>query len=102
MINEFAQDVTFVGSSAPVALTSFTFRTAAGNPFNASHVQVINSGGGTIRCSLTTSLTTGLGVTLSTGQTLSLQNLQSGCPLLSLITTSSSTSGFSINVGAWG
>ena len=102
MINELASDVTFVGSSAPVAPQTFQIKTPAGFPFSASHVFVANDGGGTIRCALTTALSTGTGLVLTTGQSQFWNGLQSGCSASSLITTSSSTSGFSVRVAAWG
>lgn len=101
MVNELTQDVAFVGSSAPVTPTLITIRSAAGLAFKASHIFIANDGGATVRCALTTSLSTSLGIQLTTGSNLFFQGLQSGCESVALLTTSSSTSGFLIRLGAW-
>ena len=106
MINEFSQDVTtFVGSSAPIQTTAVNFVNSLSNrPFNASHVQVTNGGGGTIRIGLSTgALSTSLGMPLTTGQTQTWSRLQSGCGALAITATSSTTTpSWLISVGAWG
>lgn len=102
MINELIQDVVFIGTSAPVTPQTFVVKTAQGNPFKASHVLLKNDAAVTMRCSLTTSLTTGSCILLSSGEERFWQGLQSGVEVISLLCTSSSTGGFALRLGAWG
>jgi len=52
MINELIQDITFIGTSAPVAPVLYPVRTAAGHAFKASHVLLKNDAAVTMRCRL--------------------------------------------------
>lgn len=98
MINVLERDIVFIGSSAPVAPQFFAFG------FNASHIFIKNDSAAAFRTSLSTAttLSTANGLGLSTGEERFWQELQSGCPVFSLISTSSSTAGLSLRLGAWG
>ncbi len=102
MINELIQDITFIGTSAPVAPVLYPVRTAAGHAFKASHVLLKNDAAVTMRCALTTALTTSSCILLSSGEERWWQGLQSGCETIALLCTSSSTAGFALRLGAWG
>ena len=95
MINELVQDVSFIGTSAPVVAQVFR------PTFKASHVLLINDSNVVFRCGLTTALTTGSCILLTTGQQLFWQGLVNGCEAISLISTSSSTGGLALRLGAW-
>ena len=95
-INEFIQDVVFIGTSAPVVPQVFEFG------FLASHVLLRNDSAVTFRASLTTVLTTSTCLQVLSSEERFWQGLQSGCGRVSLITSASSTAGLSLRIGAWG
>ena len=101
MVNELIQDVLFIGTSAPVAPVQYVVKTASGFPFKASHVLLKNDAAVTMRCSLTTALSTGSCILLSSGEERFWQGLQNGVETISLLCTSSSTAGFALRLGAW-
>lgn len=94
-MNQFIQDVTFIGTSAPVVAQVFTFN------FEASHVLIKNDSAVSFRCGLTTVLTTSFGLVLLASEERFWQGLPNGSKKLSLITSASSTAGLSLRVGAW-
>ena len=101
MVNELIQDITFIGTSAPVSPVLYPIKTPAGFPFKASHVLLKNDAAVTMRCSLTTAISTGSCILLSSGEERFWQGLQSGVEIISLLCTSSSTGGFALRLGAW-
>ncbi len=97
MVNEYLADLSLVGTSAPVSATIYRL------PFRASHILLINDSAINFRCALTTVLTTSSCMILTTGQQLKLDGLQSGCEVISLLTTTSSTgTALALRLGAWG
>jgi hypothetical protein len=101
MVNELILDISFIGTSAPVAPVAYAIKTPANLPFKASHVLLKNDANITMRCSLTTALTTGSCILLTSGEERFWQGLQSGVETISLLCTSSSTAGFALRLGAW-
>jgi len=95
-INEYVTDVSFIGTSAPVAPQVFDFN------FLASHVLLRNDSAVTFRCSLTTVLTTSTCLVVLSSEERFWQGLQGGAGRISLITSASSTAGLSLRIGAWG
>lgn len=96
MVNESIRDISYIGTSAPVSPQLFRFN------FKASHVLLKNDSTVTMRCSLTTALTTSSCILLGASEERWWQELQSGCEVVSLISTSSTTAGFALRLGAWG
>ena len=98
MINDKGQDISFIGTSAPVVPQSFTF------PFNASHICFNNDSAVVFRIALSTGilLSTSNGYQVTTGAEKFWQGLPSGSNTVQLLTTSSSTGGFALRLGAWG
>lgn len=94
-MNEYLSDVSYIGSSAPVSPTIFSLN------FDASHVLIANDSNVNFRLSLTTALTTSSCVLLTTGQQYFFQGLPNGARKIGLLSTTSSTGGLALRLGAW-
>jgi hypothetical protein len=94
-MNEYIRDVLYIGTSAPVAPTLYNLN------FAASHVLIRNDSAVTFRCALTTVLTTSSCILALSSEERFWQGLPNGARVVSLLTTSSSTSGFALRLGAW-
>ena len=93
-MNEKLQTLTYIGSSAPIAASTVSFG------FDASHVRVRNDSAENFYYSLAGTATTS-SMRIGSSEDLYLQQLPNGARQVSLISTSSSTGGFVIRIGAW-
>ena len=96
MINELIRDIVYIGTSAPVTPQLFTA------PFDASHILLKNDSTVNFRAGLSTAVTTGSCILIAASEERFWQGLQSGCSVVALLTTSSSTGGFALRLGMWG